>query len=87
MNYSDRKIKEINQHSLNEIRRFYASNKFYYLLKKFSNKQILSHKNDVVDILKREKKIPKRGYNIKLNYLNCPANNTLGKLSLIKRTK
>ena len=60
MNYLDRKIKEINQHSLNEIRRFYASTKFYYLLKKFSNKQMLSPKNDIVDVLKREKKFPNK---------------------------
>ena len=56
VNYLDRKIKEKNQDSLNEIIRFYASNKFYYLLKKFTNKQILSPKNDIVNVLKREKK-------------------------------
>ena len=56
VNYLDRKIKERNQSSLNEIKRFYASNKFCYLLKKFSNKQILSPKKDIVDELKREKK-------------------------------
>ena len=56
VNYLDKKIKERNQNSLNEIKRFYASNKFCYLLKKFSNKQILSPKKDIVDELKREKK-------------------------------
>jgi len=56
VNYLDRKIKERNQNSLNEIKRFYASNKFCYLLKKFSNKQILPPKKDVVEVMKREKK-------------------------------
>ena len=56
VNYLDRKIKERNQNSLNEIKRFYSSNKFCYLLKKFSNKQILSPKKDIVDVLKKEKK-------------------------------
>ena len=54
--YLERKIKERNQDSLNEIKRSYASNKFCYLLKKFSNKQILLPKKDIVDALKREKK-------------------------------
>ena len=56
VNYLDRKIKERNQNSLNEIKRFYSSNKFCYLLKKFSNKQILPPKKDIVDVLKKEKK-------------------------------
>ena len=56
VNYLERKIKERNQISLNEIKRSYSSNKFCYLLKKFSNKQILSPKKDIVDALKREKK-------------------------------
>ena len=56
VNYLDRKIKERNQDSLNQIKRFYASNKFCYLLKKFSNRTILPPKEDVIDVLKREKK-------------------------------
>ena len=52
--YLDNKIKERNQDSLNAIKRFYASNKFCYLLKKFSNKQILPPKKDIVREMKRE---------------------------------
>ncbi len=54
--YLDKKIQERNQNSLNEIKRFYASNKFCYLLKKFSNKKILPPKEDVIEVMKREKK-------------------------------
>ena len=54
--YLDRKIKERNQNSLNEIKRFYNANKFCYLLKKFTNKQILPPKEDYIEVLKREKK-------------------------------
>ena len=54
--YLDRKIKDRNQGSLNQIKRFYASNKFCYLLKKFTNKQILPPKEDVIEVMKREKK-------------------------------
>jgi len=54
VSYLDNKIKERNQNSLDAIKRFYASNKFCYLLKKFSNKQILPPKKDIVREMKRE---------------------------------
>jgi hypothetical protein len=54
--YLDKKIKERNKDSLNEIRRFYAANKFCHLLKLFSNKQILPPKEDIIYEMKREKK-------------------------------
>ena len=56
VSYLDRKIKERNQNSFNEIKRFYSANKFCHLLKKFSNKTILPPKQDIINELKREKK-------------------------------
>jgi len=54
--YLDKKIKERNKDSLNEIKRFYAANKFCHLLKLFSNKTIIPPKEDIIYELKREKK-------------------------------
>jgi hypothetical protein len=54
--FLERKIKERNQNSLNEIKRKYASNKFCSLLKIFSNKKIISPKEDIIDVMKKEQK-------------------------------
>ena len=56
VSYLDKKIKERNQNTFTEIKRAYASNKFCDLLKKFSNKKILSPKTDVIDVMKKEVK-------------------------------
>ena len=66
--YLDKKIKERNQESLKQIKKYYSSNKFCYLLKKFSNRQILPPKEDVINELKREKKyaLTRPIYQIKL---------------------
>ena len=49
-------MKDRKREALNEIKRFYNANKFCYLLKKFSNKTIIPPKEDIIDVLKREKK-------------------------------
>ena len=54
--YLDNKMKDRKRETLSEIKRFYNANKFCYLLKKFSNKTIIPPKEDIIDVLKREKK-------------------------------
>ena len=68
VNYLDKKIKERKQNTLTEIKRAYASNKFCDLLKKFSNKKILSPKEDVINEMKKEAKYAKTRplYQVKL---------------------
>ena len=56
VSFLDRKLKERNQQSFNEIKRYYNAHKFCHLLKKFSNKTILPAKEDVVREIKREGK-------------------------------
>ena len=56
VSYLDKKIKERNQNTLNEIKRIYTANKFCFLLKKFSNRTILPPKEDVVREIIREGK-------------------------------
>ena len=56
VSYLDKKIKERNQSSLNEIKRVYMSKKFCDLLKKFSDKKILPPKSDVINEMKRDAK-------------------------------
>jgi hypothetical protein len=56
VSYLDKKIKERNQNTLNQIKKSYASNKFCELLKVFSNKKILPPKTDIINEMKREAK-------------------------------
>ena len=66
--YLDKKMKERKQDSFNQIKKSYASNKFCELLKKFSNKKILSPKEDIINVMKRDAKYAKTRplYQIKL---------------------
>ena len=66
--YLDKKMKERKQDSFNQIKKSYASNKFCDLLKKFSNKKILSPKEDIINVMKRDAKYAKTRplYQIKL---------------------
>ena len=56
VSYLDKKIKERNQNTLNQIKKSYASKKFCELLKAFSNKKILPPKTDIINEMKREAK-------------------------------
>ena len=77
--YLDKKIKERKQNTFAEIKRAYASNKFCDLLKKFSNKKILSPKEDVINEMKKEAKYAKTRPIYQVKLFKLLKKNILGK--------